>query len=285
MDKHFTLLYILIVSLQYIYFLSKSMGTVWQNSETITQAVISNFFSILTTVWIVTLWFQSKNWIISSHYQAIFIVIGCLSLASSFHIDFFGQIVSLLITLLLFFHLLKSKSDNGYKNNLLLEMLIVHCVVIVQWITYRLPSLILLIVTLLILPLTYRLVLVTMQTGDLLAMTFSFTFFNTIWMLLMAIIQHSEYKIGILIPNSFLHWSDMEYWTHCFLMPMVSVQILLHLDSSYQQAKMIRLNILRKYTPTYGYKVVFLSIMILVFLTIVNIVESIIKIRSKTFVS
>lgn len=231
-NAHLTSLYILVISLQYIYFLFSSISCIWSQSDTSFQSVISVLFCFGCTAWVLYMWKSLRYWISCAQNQSIFIIIGSLAFASSFHVSIWDLLLSLLVTQMLSRHLQKSKADGGYRNMTLVTLLNVHCVVIVQWITFILPSFMLLIISLVILPLTLKQENNIMQPADYPATILSFIFFNTIWMLLLAVIQHSEEKIGVIIPYSFLAWSDIEYWTHCFLMPIVSIQVLIRLELS-----------------------------------------------------
>lgn len=267
-DDHLATLYMITISLQYIYFLFSSVGVIWLESQNTFQTVTSAMFCLTCTVWVLSMWWTSKSWISCIHHQSIFIIVGSLALASSFHVNVVDLLISIAVTQVLSYHLYKSKTDGGYKSTLLVSLLNLHYVVTIQWITFILPSFVLLAIAFAILPFTMKQENNIMHPGDYPATILSFIFFNTIWMLLLAVIQHSEEKLGVLIPHSFLTWSDIEYWTHCFLMPIVSVQILIRLEASNHESKNLGTNRQFLYKWKHWFTVVSSALFFLVLMTL-----------------
>lgn len=111
------------------------------------------------------------------------------------------QLFSMVTSLLLLNHLLCTKTDHGYRYTLLIEIVIFHLTVLLQWMVYQVPSYALPFTSLILAPLT---MLLKVPIEYVLAYFLVFAAWGTLWLTTLGVIQHAQVYFGILVRSESL---------------------------------------------------------------------------------
>jgi hypothetical protein len=186
------------IFLQYLLFFCVSATSIWSTRTSDRGAVKSILFAFVCgaanfSLCMMLKWYQTYNL-----YKS-FVVFGCsLLMASSQQSPLGYQLFSMATSLLLLNHLLCTKTDHGYRYNLLIEIVIFHLIVLLQWMVYQVPSYALPFTSVALIPLT---LLLKVPFEYLLAYFLVFAAWGTLWLTTLGIIQHAQVYLDITVRS------------------------------------------------------------------------------------